>query len=462
MDHSKVGVIVDRLRASIRDGSLTLGDPLPSTRRLAADLGVARGTVVAAYEQLDGEGYIRTRQGTAARVAAELAPTSRSAAGEEGGPEGTHDTASATIDLRPGIPDVGAMSDRDRRAAWRAALSLPAAGDPAPLGAADLREQVAVQLALTRGFSPRPERVIVTGGTSDAVSLLIEALGRLHGRHPRVVVEDPGYPSARAAAASAGGELLPLPLDDRGLDPDLIPDGVDAVLVTPAHQYPFGAVMPVERRARLLARAAELDAVVVEDDYDGEFRHRGDPVPALASLDDDGVVIHLGTFSKNLDPALRCGYAVTPRTGAVADAVRWAREARGPVVADVVQAAITHLLRSGALRRHVGRRRRDYTHKRSRIIARLPELAAHGVTARALDGGLHAVLTWGPEPGSGRVVRLLQERGVRVADLARYRVRPDETEQGIVLGYGSATLTQLEAGLDALVAVVSAGGTGST
>lgn len=453
MDQTKVEGVAGRIRRLVDEGGLALGDPLPSTRRLALELGVSRGTVVSAYEQLDGEGWIRTSERTVARVAA--APSSAAVPAAPAPPPSPRAAAPAPdlIDLRPGVPKATALSARDRRAAWSAAASAPLRDALAePAGVLDLRERVAAQLALVRGFAPSPDRILVCGGTSDAISLVVEALRMRLGRAPVVVVEDPGYPAGRAAAVSAGAVLHALRVDDAGLDPDLVPAEADAVLVTPAHQYPMGAVMPIDRRRRLLARAAEIGATVIEDDYDSEFRHRGSPLPALAALDVAGVVVHLGTFSKNLDPALRCSYAVLPPTGPVAEAVRAARLARGPVVADTVQLAVAHLIRSGALRRHIGRLRRDYAHKRRLILDRLPGLARLGVTAHALHGGLHVVLAWQERPASAEVVRGLERRGVRVADLAFYRVGPDAGQQGVVLGYGAATALQLDRALDALAA----------
>ncbi len=483
MDQSKVAAVVERVRALIADGTLRGDDPLPSTRTLAAELGVARGTVVAAYEQLDGEGYIRTRHGAVARVVAGLggsasAAASADAAASAASREGSrlavahreqaahHDPSREPprhpIDATPGIPAVSRIGERDWRAAWRVAAEHPlrdAASDP--FGLAELREQIAAQLALSRGFGPGAERILVGAGTSDALSLLAEALGRLLGRPPRIAVEDPGYTGGRDALASAGAHLVPVPVGVDGLDLDALRAAgeVDAVMVTPTHQYPLGSVMPIARRRELLAWAGATDALVIEDDYDSEFRHRGTPVPALAAIDDAGVVVHLGGFSKILDPRLRVAYLVVPGATEVATAVRAAREARGPVVAEPVQAAVAHLLRTGALRRHLGRVRRDYAHKRERILARLAAASAHRLDAHALGGGLHVVLTWPPEVvPAAEVVARLADRGIRIADLAFYAV--DEASaarrNGIVLGYGALTPADLDRVLGAVIAELDA------
>ncbi|MBT1598439.1 MocR-like pyridoxine biosynthesis transcription factor PdxR [Curtobacterium flaccumfaciens] len=472
---SKVSGVVARVRAMVHDGTLREGDPLPSTRALAAELGVARGTVVAAYEQLDGEGYLRTRHGAVARVAADV--HGRTPGGSVAGGAGpgspvafaadavlADPSPAVRIDCRPGIPAVTAIPQRDWRAAWRAAASAPLRNAIAePLGSPELRAQVVAQLGLTRGFTTTVDRVLVTAGTSEALSLITEALRSLLGRPPVFGVEDPGYRTGHRAITSAGGTLVAVPVGEDGLDLDALEAAgpVDAVLVSPTHQYPLGSVMPVARRRRLLAWAAATGTVVVEDDYDSEFRHRGTPVPALAALDAEGVVLHVGGFSKTLDPRLRCAWVVLPSAAAtgigsaVAEAVLSARRARGAVVAEPVQAALAHLLRTGALRRHLGRVRRDYAHRRARIAARLDDVA--GLEARALNGGLHAVVTWsGPTTGAV-VAERMADAGVRVATLEEYGLAPGSAPAGIVFGYGAVTLPEIDRALDALVESVAHG-----
>ncbi|WP_281267507.1 PLP-dependent aminotransferase family protein [Curtobacterium sp. 9128] len=361
------------------------------------------------------------------------------------------------VDARPGIPAVTAISARDWRAAWRAAADQPLRNTlPDPLGFPALREQIAVQLGLSRGFAPDPSRVVVAAGTSDAVSLVTEALRNALGRPPRIAVEDPGYRSGHRAAASAGGIVVPVPVGPDGMSLSHLADTtVDAVMVTPTHQYPLGSVMPVANRQRLLAWAADTGTLVVEDDYDSEFRHRGQPVPALAAL--DASVLHVGGFSKTFDPRLRCAYVVLPdrdraADAVVAEAVVAARVARGAVVAEPVQAAVAHLLRTGAFRRHLGRVRRDYAHRRGLIAARLAGASGTtGLEARALNGGLHAVVSWPGRPAAADVVARLASRGVLVAELADYEVTQGSAGNGVVLGYGAVALPALELVVDALL-----------
>ncbi|WP_185003241.1 MULTISPECIES: PLP-dependent aminotransferase family protein [unclassified Curtobacterium] len=471
----KTAGVVERVRRMVHDGTLREGDPLPSTRALAAELGVARGTVVAAYDQLDGEGWIRTRHGAVARVVAsagaggvgvgDLRPATDPRAPAAASAEASASAAARVIDCRPGVPAVTAIAQRDWRAAWRAAADAPLRNAVAdPLGTVELRAQVVAQLGLSRGFAPSVDRVLLTAGTSEALSLVTEALRVDLGRAPVFAVEDPGYRTGQRAVLSAGGTVIGIPLDDDGMDLDALTAAspVDVVLVTPTHQYPLGSVMPVARRQRLLAWAAATGTLVVEDDYDSEFRHRGSPVPALAALDAEGVVLHVGGFSKTLDPRLRCSYVVLPATAGVlvgagpvagvADAVLAARRARGAVVAEPVQVALAHLLRTGSLRRHLGRVRRDYTHRRARIAARLDDVV--GLEARALTGGLHAVVVWsGPATGQ-EVAARMAGAGVLVATLEEYGMAPGSTPAGIVLGYGAVTVPELDRALDALIGAV--------
>ncbi|WP_460754356.1 MocR-like pyridoxine biosynthesis transcription factor PdxR [Myceligenerans cantabricum] len=538
------------LREMIHDGRLAEGDPLPSTRALAAELGVSRGTVVAAYEQLDGEGYLHTRHGAVSRVAATLAPrpaaprdpasprsgaagcraarsgaasgaaadgaapggATRRGAASGGAVPGGAASGGATrppvpsshlVDLTPGLPRATAVSRKDWRAALRYAASVPLTDTfPDPAGLSDLRSQVAAHLALGRGLAPDAGRVLITSGTAEALSLLADASRpAAGGRGPRVGVENPGYGAGRSALASAGGELVPIPVDDDGLRLDALRAAharrrLDAVMVTPSHQYPMGGVMPVAHRQELCAWAAAEGVLVIEDDYDSEFRHRGAPLPPLAAMDAGGAVVHVGTFSKVFDPHLRCGYLVLPDGGPHSGGIRRARGARGPAVATVLQHALAHLMATGALRRHVARCRRDYRHKRSMVAEALAGI--EGVRLRALAGGLHAVLELtgpgegeptegdrrergpqeghpredGPEEGDpeegdpargedrGQVlVDRIAARGVRLANLRGYLVPgrgPGPALSGVVLGYGAVPAAALRPALEIIREEVTA------
>jgi GntR family transcriptional regulator / MocR family aminotransferase len=293
------------LRNAVRTGRLKPGDALPSSRVLAVDLGVARATVVAAYDQLVAEGYIVSRPGAVARVAPGQWTTDH--------PTVTAARPDYRLDLIPGEPDAS----RFPRAAWlrctRAVLSsasneLFGYGDPAGLG--ELREVLANHLNRTRNTAATAESTIVVPGIASGLAQVARMLHR-HGTNA-IAVEEPGFPFHHPILRREGLELVPVPVDAEGIDLDaLAATGVNAVLVTPAHQYPFGTVMSSPRRTGLAAWAREHRAWIIEDDYDGEFRYDRQPLGALHGIAPDRVV-YLGTTSKTLGPGLRVGWIVGP------------------------------------------------------------------------------------------------------------------------------------------------------
>lgn len=443
------------LRTALLGGELRPGDALPSTRALAERLGLSRGLVVAAYEQLAGEGYLETRQGAPSRVAAFATPGPAEPASppaEAAPPAG----AAAAIDLLPGHPSTARLDEAAWRAAWRhaAALPVPHALAP-PEGEARLRAALAEHLRHARGVVARPDELVVAAGTGDAVALLAGALAARLGRPPRVAIEHPGYPSARRILARHGAELVPVPAEGDGLDPRVLralDPAPDAVMLTPSHQYPLGGRLPVAARLGLLDWAGGTGGVLVEDDYDSEFRHAGPTLPALASLDGGGRTVLVGSLSKVLTPALRLGYLLV-RDPALRERMLEARAETANPVPVVAQHAIARLLETGALRRHIGRVRRDYAHRRRLVQAALAPWADR---LQGLDGGLHAVVRL-PDAGSAaRVVARLARAGVVVASLGDYAADGSGGPHGIVLGYGAASDARLAAALEAVAAALRA------
>ncbi|SDQ04187.1 PLP-dependent aminotransferase family protein [Quadrisphaera sp. DSM 44207] len=469
------------LREAASTGLLPPGSRMPPTRLLARRLGVARSTVVAAYEQLDGEGHLQARHGSGTYLTASSpapsapsllpspsappvppvppVPSARSGtATAPSSPPAAAPRPPAVLDLRPGQPGTARLADPAWQRAWRAATAAaPPTWEPPSLGLPRLREEVAAHLRAARGLAADPDDVVVTAGTSEALSLLAWALPL---RGESVAVEDPGHPAARRSLVRHGAALVPVPVDDDGLVVDALPTGRGApraVLTTPSHQYPLGGRMPVARRLALLAWAERCDAVVVEDDYDSEFRFDVAPLPALAGLDRAGRTVHVGTFSKVLTPWLRIGYLVAPPW--LRPALRDARTDLGTVVSGVDQQALAAYLAAGGLRRHVARCRRDHARTRAHLTRRLAQQAP-GVRLRGLDGGLHAVLELPPGARAARVVARAGAAGLRVADLDEYRVRPlpqgAAAAQGVVLGYGSATAADVDRAVAVLAHAVRA------
>ena len=357
------------------------------------------------------------------------------------------------MNLTPGRPSTARIDTRAWRAAWRhaAAQEIPAESPP-PFGVPRLRAEIADHLRHARGVACAPDDVVVTAGTSDAVALVASALRDLVGGTPTIAVEHPGYPSARRILEHRGARTTPIAVDADGLvvaSLRRMPRAPHAVMVTPSHQYPLGGRLPVAARLELLDWARRADALIIEDDYDSEFRHLGPPLPALASLDgeeaDTGRVVLVGSFSKVLTPWLRLGYLVLPPNPALRRAITAIRDDEPCPVSGVAQEAVAALLASGAVRRHIAATRRDYSHRRRLVQEALGGLP--GAPLTGLDGGLHAVVGLPDAATSAALVARLAAEGVAVARLADYSAMPGDEPGGIVFGYAGPSDTLLAEGL---------------
>lgn len=443
--------VAGQLRSAILNGLLQPEHTLPATRRLATELGISRGVVVRAFEQLSGEGFLETSGAGGTRVA--VRPDIQSQQSMERLPNSST-PRNDVIDLTPGRPSASPFTHAEWRHAWKMSLSDQGTTClPPALGTLALRKAVAQHLAVSRGISVEPEDVIITGGTSDALHLIIAML-RGQRDQPCILIEDPGYPTARRVMRAAGAKLLSVPVDEDGLRSSQLADLSeipDAVLITPSHQYPLGGRMPVQERLDLLKWAGKHGVLVLEDDYDSEFRHSRMPLPAVASVPANGDVVLLGTFSKNLSPWLRCGYLVV--RGDAGQRLKAVREALDSPVAGVLQSALAHYIQGGGLSRHITRARREYSHRRSLLMGRLG--SRRGLQLSALDGGLHAVIRF-EEPDAAEVAAKALEQGVRVVPLAGYYV--DRTPiNGLVIGYGAVTDLQLIQALSVLENLLDTG-----
>ena len=440
--------LAGQLRSAILNGVLRPDHTLPATRRLASELGISRGVVVRAYEQLAGEGFLESQGAGGTRVV--IRPDVQSPAPEERPASGGQD-ATPVIDLTPGRPSGTPFKDREWRHAWRRAVSEPGTTHlPPPLGTAALREALAGHLAVSRGLAVDAENVIITAGTSDALHLAVATL-RGGGDRPRILVEDPGYPTARRVMSAAGAAVETVPVDGDGLRAAQLASLSrlpDAVLITPSHQYPLGGRMPVQERLGLLKWAADHNVLVLEDDYDSEFRHRRMPLPAVASLPSKADVALLGSFSKTLSPWLRCGYLVV--RGESGRRLKAMRESLDTPVPGVLQSALAHYIQGGGLSRHITRARREYAHRRALLIERLGN--REDVELGALDGGLHAVIRFQGKDAAALSAEALQQ-GVRVVPLAGYYAdRPPAN--GLVIGFGAPTDLQLTTALDVIAGLL--------
>jgi GntR family transcriptional regulator/MocR family aminotransferase len=404
------------LRAAIRSGRLVTGAALPPSRALAVTLGCSRWVVTQAYAQLTTEGYLSGRTGSATRVR-----WSPGASPETGAEEPL--PARPRFDLAPGLPDLRAFPRR----AWADALARAAAetdlGFTPAAGVPRLRAVLADYLTRARGAVATADAVIVCGGIRDATGRLCRALASQG--HREVAVEDPGWGALRAVVAAAGLRPRPVPVDGDGLRVADLPEGVRAVLLSPAHQFPTGVVLAPARRAALIDWARAVDGVIVEDEYDSEFRYDRKPVGCLQGLDPDRVML-AGSAHKTLAPAIGLGWAVVParwRTAVAAGA--------GPPAID--QSAFAAFVATGRYDRHLHRARQRYRARRDLLTAalarHLPAASTQGVSA-----GLHVVCSW-PGLDEAAVARAARAAGVDVMTLADYRVAPGPP--GLVLGYGN-------------------------
>lgn len=446
--------VVTGMRRLVESGALQAGDRLPSTRALAASLGLARGTVVTAYEQLEAEGYLVSAHGSGTRVA-HLGPAPRTPApsGPAPWPAAGHAREDGLLDLRPGHPDISTIDSPPWRRAWREALARPEASDD-PAGLEALRVEVAEHLRLMRSLIRPPDQLLVTAGTREGLALVLGALAQVRGAGQlRVGVERPGHPALSGIPAALGHRVLALAADTGGLVTDALPDaaGLDAVIVTPNHQYPYGGVLAARRRRELLDWARQGRVLLVEDDYDSELRYVGMPLPSLAALDDpqDGCVATLGTFSTVLSPALATGYLAAP--AGLLDPLLERRRALGLPSGAIVQQALAGYLASGELRRHIQRMRRSYRARRLTVTEALADVP--GARLAPLTGGLQAVVL--TEAPGARVVAAARARGVLVGDLAGHWGEPGD-QQGIVFGFAGLPEPRLAEALRAVTASCAA------
>jgi GntR family transcriptional regulator/MocR family aminotransferase len=424
------GQIEASVRDSIRAGRLTAGAAMPPSRVLAGDLGVSRGVVVEAYQQLAAEGYLVTRTGGATAVATGVGPPGADAAAAAGG-----SVPDPLMDLSYGRADVAHFP----RAVWlralRGALSAAANdafGYPAGSGMLALRTALADYLNRVRGTVAEPERVIVCTGYAQGIALVIQVLATAGAK--RVAVEDPSSgDDAVPAARAAGLEVAGLPVEGDGISiAALHASGADAVILTPAHQWPTGAVLSAAKRAAVIAWANERDALIVEDDYDAEYRYDGAPVGSLQGLAPHRVV-YAGSASKILAPGIRLGWLIAPPRIAIALSEAKIAADRGSPALE--QLALADLIQRGELDRHLRRMRPIYKRRRDVLVSairhHLPELDPVGAAA-----GMH-LLAWLPAGVDETAVLAAGARaGIRLDGVRPYRLG-EPGPAGLIFGYAA-------------------------
>jgi len=452
--------LVDQIRTQILEGRVPRERPLPSTRVLAQELGISRGTLVAAMDQLTSEGYLVARRGSGVFVAAlpstPLASDQRQMAGDGATRPPNHRSPLAARPFQVSALDPGLFPHtswkRHMSRAMRAAHAAMATHSDA-LGWLPLRQAIAAHVHQWRNIRCDPSCVVVTAGSADAFDLIGRAL---LPSGARVVVENPGYPIARDRLREAGLLLVPTQVDERGLNPETLSRGqpAQAVLTTPSRQFPLGAVMPLERRLALLEWARRTGGLIIEDDFDSEYRYRGSPHPALASLSSAGNVVYLGSFSKVLSPAARLGFLIVPESKLESVQERLGR--RGVLASLVPQLALADFISSGDLWSHIRKTRREYAIRQAALIEAERYFDGH-LTLLPADGGLHLV---------GRLSDRLERRysddefvevaragGIAVRMLSSYSVG-NAPFRGVLLGFASFSPKAIDAAAQKLARIL--------
>lgn len=460
------------LRDAIIDGRLQSGVRLPPTRELAAALGISRNTAVAAYDLLMSESYVETRQGAGTYVAnlrSRMPATVARRSEPEHRPDArlnafwrdrrAPDVGPSNLDLRYdfqlGVPDLALVPFSIwQRLSARAlrALSRQPRVEAEAHGRPELRAAIAQHVSFTRAVACRSDDVTVTSGAQQAFDLLARIL--VAPGKTVVALEDPGYPPMRAAFSAVGARLALIPVDEEGLLVSRLPKETRVVCVTPSHQFPLGMAMSLRRRDELLAFANARNAVVIEDDYDAEFRFGGRALDALQTLDSAGSVIYVGTFSKSLFPALRLGYVVSPpwAHGALAAARRIATGECAVLAQDTLAAFIA----GGHLARHVRKMRRIYAARRQVMEDKFANDLGEWLEPIHGHAGLHLAAFVRGRLNADSIAQRARQAGIGIYPLSRFYAG-SVTRQGLVFGYGNISGHEIADGLEQLARLLRRG-----
>ncbi|MCP2266442.1 PLP-dependent aminotransferase family protein [Promicromonospora thailandica] len=457
----------DALLEGIVSGRLAPGTALPPSRALADALGISRWVVTETYGHLVGKGILEARTGAATRVSATARAGAAADVRRAETPRPERAPRRAEHDLAPGVPDLRHVPReawvRAVRDALAGATNQDLGGQP-PAGHPAARTAVATHLRRARVVAGGDAAVVLTRGATDGMSRVAVALAA--AGHTHLLVEDPSWAPLRDVAAAAGLVPVPVPVDDDGVSADRLRaaaarTGARAVLLTPAHQFPLGAVLSDDRRAAVVDWAREVDGLVVEDDYDAEFRYDRRPVPALQGLDPDRVLL-LGSTSKTLAPAFGIGWMAVPERWRAAVLEASVRRGPSPGPATVDQLALARFLGDGSYARHLRAARTRYSRRRAALLAALDE-ALPGARVGGIAAGMHVTvdlagvrLDGGHPPDAAAVVREAAAREVAVADLRRYQAVPPARSTTLVVGYGNLADARVGAAVRGLRAAVLA------
>lgn len=423
--------LANALKRFILERRLPPGSRLPASRGFAEELGVSRATIMAAFDELIAEGYAEGRRGSGLYVVAELPDHVLQS------PSQKRIGAGALVPPRPVVPFQAAAPElvlfphevwaKLMHRIWRAPEAALLA-TPDPLGWAPLRIAIAQHLNAFRGMNCEADQIAVTSGTAETMEILIAASLR---RGDRVALEEPGYPLIHAVLREQGLAPSPIAIDGEGLDITRLRKDHRAVLVTPSRHYPLGLTMPLARRLALADWARTRDAFILEDDYDSEYRYRGNPLPALMSIDDERVM-YLGSFSKTLMPGLRLGFCVVPRR--MIEIVARTVKARGTRAGLIMQPVLAEFIRDGHYATHIRRMRRLYARRQAALISALERHAAGVLTAEPDPAGMHLVCDLVNYLDDRQAARRAAAAGLVARPLSEFYAGPPQ-RNALMLGY---------------------------
>jgi GntR family transcriptional regulator / MocR family aminotransferase len=471
--------LYDEIRKSILTGRLSAGASVPSTRMLAVSLGISRSTVTLSYDQLISEGYLQTTVGSGTRVSDRLpedllhaSPPKTGKSGSHGGKRyspklsryGENLAESSTIEPQePNLPipfNYGTPAiDEFPLDIWRRLLLRHCRGEKSGLlnhgateGDPGLRAAIASYLGRSRATRCSADQVIIVNGSQQAIDLVTKVL---IDRGDRVALENPGYLGARCSFLAQGAVLKPVPIDESGIIIERLParssGPTKLVYVTPSHQFPTGAVLCLSRRLELLAWAADAGAMIVEDDYDSEFRYRSRPIAALQGLDENEIVIYAGTFSKVLFPSLRVGYLVVPPSLVqIFVRARWLADRHTPTLE---QRVLADFIDEGHLERHLRRMRTLYDRRRQALSRSLRQHFGDRLTMLGENAGMHLMARLNTGLNDEEVVRRARQVGVGIVS-ARVYYLADARKDEFVFGYANLSERKIQEGVRRLASIL--------
>lgn len=450
-DISLIRQIYEQIRTAILSGILKSGERLPATRELASELKVSRNVILEAYEQLYSEGYVESHQGSGTFVAEGLlwvqAPIELSLIPIDDAE--SKNNKINLIDFRSGIPDLNLFPKKIWGKLSQSVYneSHPSAfGYGNPEGRLELRHVLSNYLIKTRGVHCKPEQLVITSGATQALSLVAKLL---ISQGDEVIIEDPVTHEIQTIFSSAGASLYPISVDANGMNIELISKDKKPsfVFVTPSHQFPLGGILSIQRRLQLIQFARSAGCYIVEDDYDSEFRYKGTPISSLQGLDPNKV-IYIGTFSKNLSPALRLGFLILPPLLVErCRSLKWFTDLHTPSLEQLI---LARFIEEGHLERHIRKMKKIYQKRRETLIKCLNLYFKDRVNILGDATGLHLIGEFIDITFSDEVMNRILEYGVQVYPVKIHTIKKEIHLNKIIMGYGNLTLEGIKEGVKRL------------